>query len=76
MKWLFNGMSRATYPAEGFKIMIKDEEYFFCFDCKKCRDQKFHCEMSDKTLLYICKTCGCENSLEDDEGELVKHETL
>ena len=43
---------------------INQHEDFYCIDCDNYRMQKFVKEMPDKILLYICKRCGYENSLE------------
>ena len=39
----------------------------YCSDCGGYRNQKFLKEMSEGTALYICETCGCENTLEDEK---------
>jgi len=49
------------------KTQINELEDFYCIDCDGYRVQKFIKEMPDKTLLYICTKCGCENSLNVSE---------
>lgn len=39
----------------------------YCIDCDGTTRQKFHCEMPDNTLLYVCSVCGCENSIENSK---------
>ena len=37
-----------------------------CIDCGCYRKQNFVRLMPDNTLLYVCQTCGCENSMDID----------
>ena len=60
-------------PMEEFEKQLEEcgackaTEDFYCTDCNGYREQSFIKEMPDNTLLYLCKTCGCENSLENDK---------
>lgn len=39
----------------------------FCVDCKEITRQKYKGIYADKTHLYICKECGCENYEKEEE---------
>ncbi|WP_195618884.1 hypothetical protein [Clostridium paraputrificum] len=46
-----------------------NEEKLYCVDCDKYTKQKYVSTLADKSLLYLCNECGCENSIEDDKEE-------
>lgn len=39
----------------------------YCVDCDNVRKQKYKGALADGSHLYICKECGCENTISDDE---------
>ena len=39
----------------------------FCVDCKEITSQKYKGGYYDKTNLYICQECGCENYEKEEE---------
>ena len=43
---------------------MKEEIDNYCIDCKKWTRQTYHhTNHVDGDLVYICETCGCENSV-------------
>lgn len=48
-------------------IENKDTD-LFCVDCDKITKQKYKGILSDGSYLYICKECGCENTVEKENG--------
>lgn len=48
-------------------IENKIEMDLYCTDCDKCTRQKYIEDLADGSHLYICKECGCENSIKEDK---------
>ena len=38
----------------------------FCIDCDTITRQKYKGILSDGSHLYICKECGCENTITEE----------
>ena len=51
------------------EIMNEVSEFYdlFCVDCKEITSQKYKGGYYDKTNLYICQECGCENYEKEEE---------
>lgn len=44
----------------------------FCIDCNGHRKQKLKGQnIYDRTLLYVCTECGCENSVETENVNVI-----
>jgi hypothetical protein len=41
---------------------IGEEENIYCVDCRRFTWQKYKGVLADKTALFLCEDCGCENS--------------
>lgn len=39
----------------------------YCVDCKCWTKQKYRGFLSDGSQLFLCKDCGCENTIEKQE---------
>lgn len=39
----------------------------YCFDCREVTRQTYRGILADGSHLYICKECGCENTITEDE---------
>lgn len=48
-------------------LKIGDIENVYCVDCKNWRYQKYRRKLADGSLLFLCKDCGCENTIEKQE---------
>ena len=42
------------------------ETDLFCIDCDTITRQKYKGILSDGSHLYICKECGCENTITEE----------
>lgn len=47
--------------------MVSKEENLYCIDCDKYTKQKYVTKLADNSLLYLCKECGCENSIDEEK---------
>lgn len=47
---------------------MTDDKYIdlFCTDCDKITRQKYKGILADGSQLYICKECGCENTVTEE----------
>ena len=46
--------------------LYNKETDLFCIDCDTITRQKYKGILSDGSLLYICKECGCENTITEE----------
>ena len=46
--------------------MYDKETDLFCVDCNKIIRQKYKGVLADRSHLYICKECGCENTIKEN----------
>jgi len=51
------------------KFEGNEETNIYCVDCKSWTRQIFRRVMPDNTLLFLCKECGCENSIPIEEDK-------
>lgn len=42
----------------------------YCVDCKYWTKQKYRGVLVDGSQLFLCKECGCENSIDKQEQKL------
>lgn len=48
-------------------MLVNKESDLFCVDCDKITRQKYKGILVDGSHLYICKECGCENTVNEVE---------
>lgn len=53
----------------GMRLKIGDIEDVYCVDCKNFRYQKYKGKLADGSLFFLCRDCGCENTIEKHEKE-------
>ena len=51
---------------EGDSMTDNKETDLFCIDCDTITRQKYKGILSDGSRLYICKECGCENTITEE----------
>ena len=51
------------------KIKSGDIIDLYCVDCKKWTKQKYNGILTDGSQLFLCKDCGCENTIEKYERD-------
>ena len=51
---------------EGDSMTDNKETDLFCIDCDTITRQKYKGILSDGSHLYICKECGCENTITEE----------
>lgn len=53
----------------GGKIKSGDIIDLYCVDCKNWTKQKYNGILTDGSQLFLCKDCGCENTIEKYERD-------
>ena len=56
-----------VFSVKEVNIMTDNKETdLFCIDCDTITRQKYKGILSDGSHLYICKECGCENTITEE----------
>lgn len=50
-------------------LKLGDVIDLYCVDCKSWTKQKYKGILADGSQLFLCKDCGCENTIEKHEQE-------